>query len=110
MKEVKAIIQPFMIDAVLDALMELPDLPGVAMSEIDGLGREHRGDEGGGGRFAFVRMAKVEIVVPDPLLERVVAVIRDAAHTGQPGDGKILVVDVLRAVQICTGEEGEAAL
>lgn len=110
MKEVKAIIQPFMIDAVLDALMDLPGLPGVAVSEVDGLGREHHANESGGDRYAFVRMAKVEILVPDPLLDRVVSVIRDAAHTGQPGDGKILVVDVLRAVRIRTGEEDDAAL
>ena len=109
MKEIKAIVKTVMVDAVLDALMAIPDLPGVTVSEIEGFGR-HRGGGKAEGQYAFVHKSKLEIVVSDRLVDRVVGAIRDAAHTGQPGDGKIFVVDVVHAVRIRTGEEDDAAL
>ena len=110
MKEIKAIVKTNMLDPVLDALMGIPGLPGVTLSEIEGFGRQRGGGDKAEGQYAFVRKSKLEIVVPDHLVDRVVGVIREAAHTGQPGDGKIFVADVVHALRIRTGEEGDAAL
>ena len=110
MKEIKAIVKTGMLDTVLDALMGIPDLPGVTVSGIEGFGRQRGGGDEKEGQYAFVHKSRLEIVVPDRLVGRVVAAIREAAHTGQPGDGKVFVVDVVRAVRIRTGEEGDEAL
>ena len=113
MKEVKAIIQPFMLEHVLDALSALDDLPGVTISQILGWGKsrsvdaEHPVYEAG---HAVAAKTKVEIVVPDEWAERVVEAIAQAARTGKPGDGKVFVYDVAEAVKIRTGDRGEPAL
>jgi nitrogen regulatory protein P-II 1 len=109
MHEVKAIVRPERLDPVLHALHEMPDLPGVTVSEVVGIGRRtdvppHEV------QYAETRMAKLEIVVPDVLLARVVAAIESEGRTGRPGDGKIFVMPVARAVRVRSGESGEAAL
>lgn len=114
MEEIKAIIQPFMLDDVLRALAAIDDLPGVTVSEIQGWGRsravsagDRRTTESG---HALARKTKIETVVPSAMVSRVVDAIRDAAHTGNPGDGKIFVHSISEVTRIRTGETGEKAI
>ena len=103
MKEIKAIIQPFMVDPVLDALHEIEGLPGVTISEARAISPER-------GRYAQIVKTKLEIMVQEPLVERVVAAIQQHAHTGNPGDGRIFVIPIEQTVNVRTGERGVAAL
>jgi nitrogen regulatory protein P-II 1 len=113
MKEIKAIIQPYMLDHVCDALTEIEGLPGLTVSQVLGFGKSRAVDaekvvrEGG---RAFARKAKVEVVVTDDMASSVVEIIARAAHTGKPGDGKIFVYEVSDVVRIRTGEHGAAAI
>ena len=113
MKEIKAIIQPFMLEPVLHALESLPDLPGVTVSQVLGWGRSHSVHvqapvlEGG---HAFAPKAKLEIVVSDEAAPDVLRVIVDSARTGRAGDGKVFVYVVGEVVRIRTGESGRSAL
>jgi nitrogen regulatory protein P-II 1 len=112
-KEIKAIIQPFMLGDVLHALADLESLPGVTVSQITGWGKSRARDADqvtieGGHRMA--RKTKVEVVVPDELADAVVAAIATAARTGRVGDGKIFVTAIENTVQIRTGEQGEGAV
>jgi nitrogen regulatory protein PII len=109
MQEVKAIIRPERLDAVLHALHEMPNLPGVTVSEVRGIGRRMDVREGEL-QYGDTPMATVEIVVPDALLEQVLRVIESAARTGRPGDGKPFVYPVSRARRIRTGEVDTCAL
>lgn len=114
MFEVKALVQPFLADRVIAALEQIPGLPGVTVSSVRGFGRE-RGliaaeqprsqDE-----VSWREKTKIEIVVPEPMLETVLSVIERNAHTGNPGDGKIFVYPVADVVRIRTGERGSAAI
>ena len=109
MKEIKAIIQPFVANQVLAALREMPSLPGATVSEVKGFGRDRalglRGSSGEAELFG-VKKVKLEIIVPDEVVREVVEIIRRRAHTGNPGDGKIFVIPVEEAVGIRTeGEE-----
>ena len=114
MKEIKAIIQPFMLSKVINALKESESLPGVTVDlSVCGFGR---------GRAAqakakivedsveYVKKVRIEIVVPDHLAETVVQIIQANAHTGNPGDGKIFVSTVDDVIRVRTGEHGEAAI
>lgn len=109
MKEIKAIVQPFLLSRVVEALKEIEELPGITVSDVRGFGRARAVgspntviDEG----VEYVRKAKLEIVVPDELVELVLQVIQAKAHTGNPGDGKIFVYPVTEVVKIRTGERG----
>lgn len=111
MREIKAVIQPFMLEPVLAALHQIEGLPGLTVSEVRGFGR------GGADRLRsegtaaeHVHRTRLELVVSDHLVDEVVEAIRKAAHTGRKGDGKIFVLPVLDAVQIRTGDRGEEAL
>ena len=113
MKEIKAIIQPFMADQVIDGLRAMPGLPGVTVSEVTGFGR--RRALGGPAMpeeppLFGVKKIKLEIVVPDELVEKVVQLIVERAHTGNPGDGKIFISAVDGVVKIRTGEHAVDAL
>ncbi|NOZ00890.1 MAG: P-II family nitrogen regulator [Deltaproteobacteria bacterium] len=113
MKEIKAIIQSFMLDKVCDALAEIDGLPGMTVSEVAGWGRTRaRGTEHlvhhSGCRFA--KKTKIEIVVKDGMAELVVDSIARSAHTGNVGDGKIFVYEISDALKIRTGHRGEAAV
>lgn len=113
MKEIKAIIQPFLADHVLTALREMPELPGVTVSQVMGFGRGRAVGSGGQteeSEIFGVKKVKLEIVVPDELLEKVVETITRHAHTGNPGDGKIFISTVDEVVKIRTGERGEEAI
>lgn len=97
MKEIKAIIQPFLLEKVLAALHEIEGLPGVTISEA-------RAASVTRGHYEQVVKAKLEIMVSDELVETIVAAIQASAHTGNPGDGGIFVIPIERAVRIRTGE------
>jgi nitrogen regulatory protein P-II 1 len=112
MKKLEAIIKPFKLDDVKNAVHEL-GISGMTISEV-------RGFDGGNGRTEIYREAeytedflpqvKVEVVLPDPLVERAVLAIQDAARTDRTGDGTIFVVNIEEAVRIRTGERGPDAV
>lgn len=107
MKEVKAIIQPFMLNKVVDALQAIEGLPGVTVSEVKGFGRGRAKDAAEkivDGDIEYAKKVKLEIVVPDRLLEAVLQVVTKEAHTGRPGDGLIFVSTVDEVVRVRTGE------
>ena len=112
MNEIKAIIQPFMLDKVLDSLRQIEGLPGVTVSEVRGFGRT-RGRaavENDEAAVRYVNKAKIEVVVADALVEPVVHAIQEHARTGNLGDGKIFVYKVAEVIRIRTGERGEPAI
>ena len=112
MRLVTAVIKPFKLDDVKDALKEI-GVTGMTVTEVRGFGRQgghtetYRGAEY---RVDFVPKVSIEVVVADDLADRVVDTIVGAAATGQIGDGKIWVTEVERLVRIRTGEEGSAAV
>lgn len=113
MKEIKAIIQPFMLADVLHALERVEAPPGVSVSQIAGWGKTRSRNAEDisiepGHRMA--RKTRVEVVLPDDLAETVVAAIATAARTGRVRDGKILVSAVEDTVQIRTSERGAGAV
>jgi nitrogen regulatory protein P-II 1 len=108
MKEIKAIIQPFVANQVLAALREMSALPGATVSEVKGFGRSRALGRPGSSDEAEifgVKKIKLEIIVPDDVVREVVDTIRRHAHTGNPGDGKIFVIPVEEAVGIRTEAE-----
>lgn len=112
MKEIKAIIQPHMLDKVMTALHSLPHFPGVTVSDCHGQGR----GRGPGGHYQpgprdvfFAKQVKLEIFCDDAICDDLVETIRRHAHTGNPGDGIIMVADLPRVVRIRTGEEQQNA-
>lgn len=112
MKKVEAIIKPFKLDDVKDALNEL-GVQGMTVTEVKGFGRQKGHTElYRGAEYAvdFLPKTKLEVVVPDSLVDQVVDRVSEAARTGKVGDGKIFILDVLDAVRIRTGERGEGAI
>jgi len=112
MKLVMAIIKPFKLDAVRQALTQL-GVQGMTVSEVKGFGRQKGQTEiyrGAEYAIEFVPKIRIDLVVDDGDAERTVEAIRDAAHTDKIGDGKIFVLDVAEAVRIRTGESGPEAL
>ena len=113
MKEIKAVIQPFMLDKVVAALKAIENLPGITVSEVRGFGRARArsADEAvSDDAVQYAKKSKLEVVVPDDLAERVVAIIQQSAHTGKIGDGKIFVYTVDEVVRIRTGDRGQMAI
>jgi nitrogen regulatory protein P-II 1 len=112
MKRIEAVLQPFRLDAVKTALMEV-GIGGMTVSEVRGFGRQKGHTElyrGAEYVVDLVPKVKLEVVVPDSLSEKAVRAISDSARTGRIGDGKVFVFDVLDAVRIRTGEHGESAV
>ena len=112
MKLVMAVIKPFKIDDVREALTA-SGVEGLTITEVRGYGRQKGQTEiyrGAEYAVSFLPKVKIEVVVPDDLAERTVELIRAAARTGKIGDGKIFVMPVEQAVRIRTGETGVAAL
>lgn len=113
MKEIKAIVQPFMLEHVLDALAAIEGLPGVTISEVRGSGKTRAANvkrpvrEAG---HSFAPKSKLEIVVPNAMLDQVVDAIVQAARTGRRGDGKVFIHDLSDVVKIRTGDRGEVAI
>lgn len=112
MKKIEAIIRPFKLDEVKDALVE-EGVRGLTTSEIRGYGRQkghtetYRGSEY---QIEFIPKIKIEIVVDDSKLDNVINAILRTAKTGQVGDGKIFIYDVQDAIRIRTEESGKDAL
>ena len=110
MKQVIAFIQPFRVEKVIDALHGIDGLSGATVTEARGFGRGRAKRAGAEALFGTVPRARIEVMVPDSLADTVVTAIRSVAHTGNPGDGKVYVLGLERAVRISSGEEGEAAV
>jgi nitrogen regulatory protein P-II 1 len=112
MKKVEAIIKPFKLDEVKDALGEI-GVQGMTVTEVKGFGRTGGKREvyrGSAYVVDFVPKVKIEVVVPDALVAPLVEAIEKAAKTGRIGDGKIFVTSVEEAIRIRTGERGEDAI
>jgi nitrogen regulatory protein P-II 1 len=112
MKKIEAIIKPFKLDEVKDALNVL-GVQGMTVTEVKGFGRQkghvelYRGAEYD---VAFIPKVKIDIVVADSLADKVVATIQEKAKTGKIGDGKIFISKLEEIVRIRTGEKGEVAI
>ena len=112
MKKIEAVIKPFKLDDVKEALNEL-GVVGMTVTEVRGFGRQkghtelYRGSEY---TIDFLPKVKIELVVPDALVEKVVATVAAAARTGSIGDGKVFVMPMGEAIRIRTGEKGESAI
>ena len=112
MKKIEAIIKPFKLDEVKEALQDV-GVQGLSVTEVKGFGRQkghketYRGQEY---TIEFVPKVKIEVAVNDGQVQRVLETITRAAKTGSIGDGKIFVRDLASAVRIRTGETGESAL
>jgi nitrogen regulatory protein P-II 1 len=112
MQKVEAIIKPFKLDEVKEALNAI-GIQGITVSEVKGFGRQKGHTElyrGAEYVVDFLPKIKLEIVVPDDLVPKVVEAIKSAANTGRIGDGKIFVLPVIEAVRIRTGDRGEDAI
>lgn len=112
MKKVEAIIKPFKLDDVREALADI-NVTGMTVSEVKGFGRQKGHTElyrGAEYMVDFLPKVKLEIVIDDEALDRCIEVILAAAHTGKIGDGKIFVTNIERVIRIRTGEENEEAI
>jgi nitrogen regulatory protein P-II 1 len=111
-KKIEAIIKPFKLDDVKQALGEI-GIQGMSVSEVKGFGRQKGHSEiyrGAEYVVDFLPKIKLEIVAQDDLAEKVVKTLAEAAHTGKIGDGKIFVIPVEDSIRIRTGEHGDPAL
>ncbi len=112
MKKVEAIIKPFKLDEVREALSEI-GVTGLTVTEVKGFGRQKGHTElyrGAEYVVDFLPKVKVEVIIGDAMVERAIEALIKAAHTGKIGDGKIFVTTVEQVVRIRTGESGEAAV
>ena len=112
MKKIEAIIKPFKLDDVKEAILEL-GASGMTITEVKGFGRQKGHKEiyrGAEYVVDFLPKVKIEVIVPTELIQRVVGAIKDKAFTGEIGDGKIFVLPVEKAIRIRTGEEDEDAI
>ena len=112
MKKIEAIIKPFKLDEVKDALNEI-GVQGMTVTEVKGFGRQKGHTElyrGAEYVIDFIPKIKIDIVAPDDIAEKVVETIQSAAKTGKIGDGKIFVYPVENIIRIRTGETGETAV
>ncbi|MBI5756122.1 MAG: P-II family nitrogen regulator [Nitrospirae bacterium] len=112
MKKIEAIIMPFKLDDVKNALNQA-GIKGMTVTEVKGFGRQKGHTElyrGAEYVVDFLPKTKIEVVVGDELVEKVLSTIVDSAKTGKLGDGKIFICDVSETVRIRTGERGEDAV
>ncbi|MEY1660807.1 P-II family nitrogen regulator [Isoalcanivorax beigongshangi] len=112
MKLVTAIIKPFKLDDVREALSEI-GVQGITVTEVKGFGRQKGHTElyrGAEYVVDFLPKVKIEVAIGDSILDQVVDAIAKAANTGKIGDGKIFVTELLQAIRIRTGETGEDAV
>ncbi len=112
MKKIEAIIKPFKLDEVKDALNAL-GIQGMTVTEVKGFGRQkghvelYRGAEYD---ISFIPKVKIELVIADSMVDKVVSTIEEKARTGKIGDGKIFISKIEEIVRIRTGERGETAI
>ncbi|MFC7047688.1 P-II family nitrogen regulator [Emcibacter nanhaiensis] len=112
MKLITAIIKPFKLDEVREALTGI-GVEGLTVNEVKGYGRQQGHSEiyrGAEYDVAFVPKVRLELAVKEDLVDKAIEAVRQAAYSGRIGDGKIFVVDLLQAMRIRTGETGEDAL
>jgi nitrogen regulatory protein P-II 1 len=112
MKKIEAIIKPFKLDEIRDALAEA-GVTGMTVTDVRGFGRQKGHTETYRGAeyvVDFLPKTKLELVVPDDMVDTCLEKIKAAAYTGKIGDGKLFVMEVERAVRIRTGEEGDSAV
>ncbi len=112
MRKVEAIIKPFKLDEVKEALNEI-GIHGMTVTEIKGYGRQKGHKEiyrGAEYVVDFIPKVKIEIVIETEMVEKVVSTIQKSAYTGKIGDGKIFVIPIEQAIRIRTGERGKEAL
>jgi nitrogen regulatory protein P-II 2 len=112
MKMVAAVIKPFKLDDVREALSDI-GVQGITVTEVKGFGRQKGHTElyrGAEYVVDFLPKVKIELAIPDDLLDRVIEAIMNAAKTGKIGDGKIFVYELQQAIRIRTGETGADAL
>jgi nitrogen regulatory protein PII len=116
MKMIVAVLQPFRLSKVTEALEKIPGFPGMTVSDIRGFGREKSvHDEGAPHRviedfIEYVKKVRIEVAARDEMVATIVDTIARVAHTGNRGDGKIFVSSLEEAVRIKTGDTGDAAL
>jgi nitrogen regulatory protein PII len=112
MKKIEAIIKPFKLDEVKDALNAI-GINGMTVTEVKGFGRQkghvevYRGAEY---EVSFLPKVKIEVVVPDSIIDKVISTIIEKAKTGNIGDGKIFLYSLEDVIRIRTGDKGEAAI
>jgi nitrogen regulatory protein P-II 1 len=112
MRKIESIIRPHLLDAVKNALQEV-GVMGLTVTEVKGFGRQkghtetYRGSEY---KIDFVPKVKIEVVLPDEIVDLAIDAIQKTARTGKFGDGKIFVIPIEEVVRIRTGERGEQAL
>lgn len=112
MKKIEAIIKPFKLEEVKEGLVLL-GIQGMTITDVRGFGRQkghievYRGSEL---EVLFIPKVKVEVIVPDNMVDKVIQTIKDKAYTGSIGDGKIFVTPVEETIRIRTGEKGEQAI
>lgn len=112
MKKIEAIIKPFKLDEVKDALNSI-GIQGMTVTEVKGFGRQkghvelYRGAEYD---IAFIPKVKIEVVVSNTITDKVVSTIQEKARTGKIGDGKIFISSLEEIIRIRTGEKGESAI
>jgi nitrogen regulatory protein PII len=112
MKKIEAIIKPFKLDEVKDALNAI-GVQGITVTEVKGFGRQKGHTElyrGAEYVVDFLPKVKLEIIAADSLVPKIIATIETAAKTGRIGDGKIFIIPVEEVIRIRTGERGEAAI
>jgi len=112
MKKIEAIIKPFKLDDVKDAILKL-GVSGITITEVKGFGRQKGHKEiyrGAEYVVDFLPKIRIEVVVATDMVPRVVDVIKENAHTGEIGDGKIFIMPVEKAIRIRTGEEDRDAI
>ena len=112
MKKVEAIIKPFKLDEVKDALQEI-GLKGITVTEVKGFGRQRGHTElyrGAEYIVDFLPKVKIELIIEDQQLDTAIEAIQKAAHTGRIGDGKIFISPIEDAIRIRTGERGAEAI
>jgi nitrogen regulatory protein P-II 1 len=112
MKKIEAIVKPFKLDEVKEALQGI-GIQGMTVTEVKGFGRQKGHTElyrGAEYVVDFLPKIKIELVVPDELADKAVSAITEAANTGRIGDGKIFVFPVEEAIRIRTGERGASAV
>ena len=116
MKIIMAVVQPFMLSKVTRALEEIEGFPGMTVSDVRGFGREKGAHAQGAAHrviedfVEYIRKSRIEIVARDEMVDEIVSSIALNALTGNPGDGKVFVWPVERAMRIQTGDADEAAL
>jgi nitrogen regulatory protein PII len=105
MNEIRAYIQPFMLSKLTQALLDIPDFPGMSVSHCEGFGRtraiEHQN------YTPFIGKARIEIFAPDVLVERIFNTVMTAANTHQHGAGKVYIIDAIEGGRICSSERGK---